>query len=36
MVIVVDGLNECAIVNAQVQIIHLIATSIREQTTPFL
>jgi hypothetical protein len=36
MVIVVDGLDECAVVDAQVQIIHLIAASTREQTTPFL
>jgi hypothetical protein len=35
MVIVVDGLDECATVDAQVQIIHLIAASIHEQTTPF-
>jgi hypothetical protein len=35
-VIVVDGLDECATVERQVQIINLIATSIHEQTTPFL
>jgi hypothetical protein len=36
MVIIVDGLDECATVDAQVQIIDLIAASICEQTTPFL
>jgi hypothetical protein len=36
MVIIIDGLDECATVDAQVQIIDLIATSIYEQTTPFL
>jgi hypothetical protein len=36
MVIIIDGLDECATVNAQVQIIDLIATSIHDQTTPFL
>lgn len=36
MVIVVDGLDECATVNAQVQIIDLITTSTLDRTTPFL
>jgi hypothetical protein len=36
MVIVVDGLDECATGNAQVQIIDLIAASIHERATPFL
>jgi hypothetical protein len=36
MVIVVDSLDECAIVDAQVQIMDLIAASIHEQTTPFV
>jgi hypothetical protein len=36
LVIVVDGLDECATVDAQLQIIDLIATSIHERTTPFL
>jgi hypothetical protein len=36
LVIVVDGLDECATVDAQVKIINLIATSIHEQTTPFV
>jgi hypothetical protein len=36
MVIIIDGLDECPAVDAQVQIIDLIAASICEQTTPFL
>jgi hypothetical protein len=36
MVIIVDGLDECTTVDAQIQIINVIAASIREQTTPFL
>jgi hypothetical protein len=36
MVIVVDGLDECATMDAQVQIIDVVAVSIREQTAPFL
>jgi hypothetical protein len=36
MVIIIDGLDECATVDAQVQIITLITTSIYEQTSPFL
>jgi hypothetical protein len=35
LVIVVDGLDECATVDAQLQIIDLVTTSIHEQTTPF-
>jgi hypothetical protein len=34
-VIVVDGLDECATVDAQRQIIELITTSVHERTTPF-
>jgi hypothetical protein len=35
-VVIIDGLDECATVDAQIEIINLIGTSIREQTTPFI
>jgi hypothetical protein len=37
VIIIIDSLDECATVEAQVQIIELISTtSIDQQTTPFL
>ncbi|KAF5360624.1 hypothetical protein D9756_004614 [Leucocoprinus leucothites] len=34
-VIIVDGLDECDTIEAQIDILEIIATSVREQTTPF-
>lgn len=34
-VIIIDGLDECAGIGAQCDIIEIIATSVREETTPF-
>jgi hypothetical protein len=36
LIIIVDGLDECATVDAQRQIIELTTTSVHERTTPFL